>query len=77
MGKMYLMVENLVNSWDQVKIKFKAAKILKDKNLLIAMMYQSWELCDDVFTKWIEANKTTLPAKGTLCVVAAKHLFSV
>jgi len=42
-------------------------------NLFIAMMYQPWELCDDVFTQ----NKITSPAKQTLREVAAKHLFSV
>jgi len=54
----------------------KDTKTLKDKNLLIAMMYQPWELCDDVFTKWNEDNEITLPAKGKMRAVVAKCLFS-
>jgi len=41
------------------------------------MMYKPWELCDDVSTKWSEANEITLPAKKTLRKGAAKHLASV
>jgi len=75
---MILIAENLVFAWDQVKAEFADNKTLKDKNLLVAMMYEPWELCDDVFTnlKWSKANEITLPAKETLREVAAKHLFS-
>jgi len=48
---MYLIAENLVNGWDVIKHEFKKTKTLKDKNLLIAMMYQPWELCDESFTE--------------------------
>jgi len=37
---MYLIAENLVNDWDVIKDEFKKTKTLKDKRLLIAMMYQ-------------------------------------
>jgi len=73
---MYLIAENLVNRWDVIKDEFKNNKTLKDMNLLIAMMCQQWELCDDSFTEWSAANKITLPAKNTLHTVAAKHLYS-
>ena len=73
---MYLIVENLVKGWDVVKGGFKKTKTLADKRLLIAMMYQPWELCDDTFTEWSAANKITLPAKHTLHTVAAKFLYS-
>ena len=51
MMTMYLIAENLVNVWDVIKDKFKKTKTLKDKRLLITMMYQSWKLCDDTFTE--------------------------
>jgi len=75
---MYLTAENLVTvqSWEKVKTEFKDTKTLKDKNLLIAIMYQPWEPCDDFFTKWSEDNAITLPAKGNMRAVAAKYLFS-
>jgi len=44
--------------------------------MLIAMMYQPWELCDDVFTKWNKANEITLPHKKSLHELAAKRLTS-
>ena len=53
-----------------MKDEFKKTKTLKDKNLLIAMMYQPWELCDDASTEWSAANKITLTAKNTLRTVA-------
>jgi len=37
---MYFIAENLVNVWDVIKDEFKKTKTLKDKRLLIAMMYQ-------------------------------------
>jgi len=73
---MYLIAENLVNVWDVNKDEFKKTKTLKDKRLLIAMMYQPWELCDDTFTEWSAANKSTLPAKYTLQTVVAEYLYS-
>ena len=73
---MYIITENLVNVWDVIKDDFKKTKTLKDKRLLIAMMYQPWELCDDTFTEWSADNKMTLPAKPTLRTVAAKYLYS-
>jgi len=73
---MYLITENLVNDWDVIKDEFKKTKTLKDKRLVIAMMYQAWELCDDTFIEWSAANKITLPAKHTLRTVAAKYLYS-
>ena len=73
---MYLIAENLVNDWDVIKDEFKKTKTLKDKRLLIAMMYQPWELCDDTFTEWSVANKTTLLVKHTLRTVATKYLYS-
>mmetsp|Transcript_99564 Transcript_99564/g.160525 ORF Transcript_99564/g.160525 Transcript_99564/m.160525 type:complete len:125 (+) Transcript_99564:559-933(+) len=76
MMTMYLIAENLVNVWDVIKDEFKKTKTLKDKRLLIAMMYQPWELCDDTFTEWSAENKMTLPAKPTLRTVAAKYLYS-
>jgi hypothetical protein len=66
---MYLITENLVNVWDVIKDEFKKTKTLKDKRLLIAMMYQSWKL-------WSAANKITLPAKHTLRTVVVKYLYS-
>ena len=72
---MYLLAENLVNGWDVIKDKFKKTKTFKDKNLLIAMIYQPWELCDDSFTEWSAANKIIPPAKNTLRTVAAKYLY--
>jgi len=73
---MYLIAENLVNVWDVIKDEFKKTKTLKDKCLLIAMMYQPWELCDDTFTEWSAANNITLPAKHTLRTVVAEYLYS-
>jgi len=73
---MYLTAENLVNVWDVIKDEYKKTKTLKDKRLLIAMMYQSWKLCDDPFIEWSAANKITLPAKNTLRTVVAKYLYS-
>ena len=55
----YLIAENLVNVWDVIKDEFKKTKTLKDKHLLIAMMYQPWELCDDTYTSQIVC--TTIP----------------
>jgi len=66
---MYLIAENLVNVWDVIKDEFKKTKILKDKRLVIAMMYQSWKL-------WSAPNKITLPAKHTLRTVVPKYLYS-
>jgi hypothetical protein len=71
--QMYLMAENLVNAWDQDKPEFKATKTLTEKKLLIAMMYQPWELCNDILNKWSEAKEITLPAKKPLREVAAKQ----
>jgi len=73
---MYLVAENLVNHWDVIKDEFKKTKTLKDKHLLISMMYQLRKLCDDTFTEWSAANKITLPAKHTMRTVAAKCLYS-
>ena len=73
---MYLTAENLVKGWDVVKDELKKTKTLADKCLLIAMMYQPWELCDDTFTEWSAANKITLLAKHTLRTVATKYLYS-
>jgi len=73
---MYLITENLVNHWDVIKDEFKKTKTLKEKRLLIVMMYQPWELRDDTFTEWSAANKITLPAKPTLRTVDAKYLHS-
>jgi len=73
---MYLMAENLVSVWDVIKDEFKKTKTLIDKRLLIAMMYQPWELCDDTFTEWSATNKITLTAKHTLCTVVAEYLYS-
>jgi len=73
---MYLIVENLVNDWDVIKDELKKTKTLKDKRLLIAMIFQPRELCDDTFTEWSAANKITLPAKYTLRTVAAKYWYS-
>jgi len=73
---MYLIAENLVKGWEVIKDEFQKTKILADKRLLIAMMYQPWELCDDTFTEWSVANKITLPAKDTLRTVPAKYLYS-
>ena len=73
---MYLMTEHLVNHWDVIKDEFKKTKTLADKRLFIAMMYQPWELYNDTFTEWSADNKMTLPAKPTLCTVAAKYLYS-
>jgi len=53
-----------------------SSKKLFVRSLLIAMMYQPWELCDDWFKAWRAANKITLPAKNTLHTVAAKHRLS-
>jgi len=74
---MYLTAENLVKSWEVIKDEFQKTKTLADKRLLIAMMYQPWELCDDTFTEWSADNKITLPAKHTLRkYLAAKYLYS-
>jgi len=71
---MYLIAENLVNVWNVIQDEFNKTKTLKDKRLLIAMMYQPWKLCDDTFIEWSAANKITLPAKHTLRTVLAKYL---
>jgi len=76
MMTMYLIAENLVQSWEVIKDEYHKTKTLADKRLLIAMMYQPWELCDDTFTEWSVANQITLPAKHTLRTVAAKYLYS-
>jgi len=73
---MYLIAENLVNDWDVINNEFKKTKTLKGKRLLIGMMYQPWELCDDTFIGWSAANKITLPAKHTSRTVAVKYLNS-
>ena len=73
---MYLVTANPVNHWNVIKDGLKKTKTLKDKHLLIAMMYQPWELCDDTVTEWSAANKITLPAKHTLRTVAVKYLYS-
>jgi len=73
---MYLIAENLVNDWVIIKDEFKKKKTLKDRRLLIANMYQPWELCNDTFTEWSVANKITLPAKHALRTVPAKYLYS-
>jgi len=73
---MYLIAGNLVKGWEAIKDEFKKTKTLADKHLLIAMMYQTWELCDDTFAEWSAANKITLPAKDTLRTVPAKYLYS-
>ena len=72
---MYLIAENLVKGWDVVKGELKKTKTLADKHLLIAMMYQPWELCDDTFTEWSAANKITLPAKHTLRTIRKLRLY--
>ena len=73
---MYLITENLVNHWDVIKHELQKTKTLADKRLLMVMMYQPWELCDDTFTEWSAVNKITLPAKPTLRTVDAKYLYS-
>jgi len=40
------------------------------------MTYQPWELCDDIFTIWSEANEITLPVKEKKRAVVAKYLLS-
>jgi len=66
-----------ISGWERLKDEFKPTKTLTDKNLLIAMMYQLWELFDEIFARWGENNEITLPAKHTLRTVAAEHLYSV
>jgi len=73
---MYLIAETLLKSWEVIKDEFQKTKTLADKHLLIAMMYQPWELCDDTFTEWSADSKITLPAKPTLRTVVAKYLYS-
>jgi len=62
----YRVAEHLVNDWAALQDEFKTDKTLENKHLLIAMMYQPWELCDDVFTEWNEANLISPPAKNEL-----------
>ena len=69
---MYLIAENLVKGWEVIKDEFPKTKTLADKRLLIAMMCQPWELCDDTFTEWSAANKIT---KYTLRTVVTKNLY--
>jgi len=76
MVTMYLIAENLIKGWDVIKDEFRKTKTLADKRLLIVIMYQPWELCDDTFTKWSGDNKITLPAKHTLRTVVVKYLYS-
>ena len=57
---MYLIAENLVNHWDVIKDEFKQTKTLKDKHLLIPMMYQPWELCDDTLRQCNRAGYFTV-----------------
>ena len=45
---MYLIAENLVNVWDVIKDEFGKTKTLKDKRLLIAMMYQLYDVSEKV-----------------------------
>jgi len=73
---MYLIAENLVNVWDVIKDELKKTKTLKDKLLLIAMMYQQWELCDDTFTEWSADSQITLLVKHTLHTVVTEFLYS-
>jgi len=75
---MYLVAEILITGWEGLKTEFKTTKTLTDKTLLIAMMYQSWELRDELFARarWGEHNEITPPAKNTLRTVAAEHLYS-
>jgi len=61
---MYLIPENLVNNLNVIKDEIKKTKTPKDKRLLIAMMYQPWELCDDTFAEWSVA-KQDLPTSKT------------
>ena len=71
---MLLIAENLVEAWDTVKTQFAKTKPLKDKNLFITMMYQSWELCDGVFTKWSEANATEAQTETGKQALPTSHL---
>jgi len=75
---MYSLAENLVTCWEDLHNEFKSTNTLQNEELLCAMMYQSWELCDETFSKWDEANPIALPARKKIahcgCQTAVPYL---
>ena len=64
--KMFNGVENLIKNWDDFNAEFKESATLRDKTMLIPMMYLSWELCDDTYLKWDKLNPMAWPDPSTL-----------
>ena len=56
---MFNGVENLIKNWDDFNAEFKESVTLRDKAMLIPMIYLSWDLCDDTYwsgtslTQWL------------------------
>jgi len=64
--KMFNGVENLIKNWDDFNAEFKESATLRDKTMLIPMMYLPWELCDDTYLKWDKLNPMAWPDPSTL-----------
>jgi len=46
---MFNVAQNLIKNWDDFNAEFAESATLRNKAMLIPMMYLPWELCDDTY----------------------------
>ena len=69
--KMSNGVENLIKNWDDFNAEFKESVTLRDKTMLIPMIYLPWDLCDDTYwsgtrlTQWLGPTPRRYDVKTT------------
>jgi len=64
--KMFNVAENLIKNWDDFNAEFAGSATLRNKAMLIPMMYLPWELCDDTYLEWDKHNPMSWPDPKTL-----------
>jgi len=63
---MFNVAENIIKSWDDFNAEFAESATLRNKAMLIPMMYLPWELCDETYLEWDKHNPMAWPDPKTL-----------
>jgi len=63
---MFNSADKLIKNWEAFKDKFAEKPTLKNKTMLIPIMYVSWELCDETLTRWNKDIPIAWPDPKTL-----------
>jgi len=58
--------DKLIHHWDDFKAEFATNTTLEGKEMLVPMMYVTWELCDGTFALWNTKNPFAGPDPKTL-----------